>query len=127
VARVLTENKAPRTDRALFLPPFFIEKLIQANMVKIDAPETVKVASTIDGFVGRLYGMDIIETNELLVSTQTYAYGFQKNHLLTGLGISDVQFAKPARNFKTLFKGVNVFGSKVYNNTFGVSLKLSES
>lgn len=127
IARIFDENDAPYQDRVFFCPPFFVEKLIQANLTKMDAPEIVKQQAIINGYVARLYGMDIVSTNKLTVSTDTFGYAFQRNHLLTGMGISKFKAVEMEKNFKMLFKGVVVYGSKVYQDKFGISLRLNDT
>lgn len=127
IARIFDENDAPYQDRVFFCPPFFVEKLIRANLTKMDAPEVVKQQAIINGFVARLYGMDIVSTNKLTVDTDTFGYAFQRNHLLTGMGTNKFRVVEMEKNFKALFKGVVVYGSKVYQSKFGISLRLNDT
>lgn len=127
VGRVFKENKTPRKNRVIYVPPFFVEKLIQANMVKLDAPEVVKAQATIDGFVGRLYGLDIVETNNLTVDTDTFAVAWQKYALAIGQGLAQFESTRIPLQFGTLFKGLLVYGAEFYKTKQAVVLRLNET
>ena len=86
--------KMMRLIRTVFFwPPFFVEKLIQANLTKMDAPEVVKQGSH-QWLCCRLYGMDIVSTNKLTLILTLSVMLSKRNHLLTGMGTNKFRLSR---------------------------------
>uniref|UniRef100_A0A6M3L0J6 Putative capsid protein n=1 Tax=viral metagenome TaxID=1070528 RepID=A0A6M3L0J6_9ZZZZ len=112
----LDENNVPESGRWMVVPPWFAHKLVLNRIVQ-DTSNSAVLAS---GLLGRgLYGFDIYKSNNVVNGTGTG----QNSRILCGyrgsislaVQVTKLETARPSLSggFKTLVKGLVVYGAKV--------------
>lgn len=120
----LDEKNVPQNGRWMAVPPWFAHKLVLARIVQ----DTSNSGTLNTGLIGRgIYGFDIYMSNNIVNGTPQgedacILFGYRGSVSLA-VQVTKVETARPALDggFKTLVKGLVVYGAKVVRpNTFGV-------
>lgn len=108
IAVKLNEKNVPKGGRKLVLPPFAI------GMLAKDARFTKQETVLASGVVGRVAGMDIIESNNLK-STSTYVAAVAGLPEATAFAnqVSETEAYRPESNFADAVKGLSIYGRSV--------------
>jgi hypothetical protein len=123
-AHKLAEENVPSQGRWMVVPPWFAEKLVLAKIVQ----DTDNSQTFATGYMGRsLYGFDIYVSNNVVGGTPAgnnarVLFGYSGSISLA-VQVTKIETARPAIDggFKTLVKGLVVYGAKVVRpNTLGV-------
>ena len=119
-AQKLDENNVPQAGRWMVVPPWFAHKLILARIVQ----DTNNSSVLSSGLIGKgIYGFDIYVSNNVPAATDGHAImcGYSGSISLA-VQVTKIETARPSLiGFKTLVKGLYVYGAKVVRaNTLGV-------
>jgi len=118
--RKLSETNTPKAGRWAVVPPWFASKLALAGIVQKTENNDVFA----NGYVGRAFGFDFYESNNVTAISGTDRYpclfGF-KGSITMAVQVLDSEIVKPSKQFVTLAKGLVVYGAKVNRpNNLGV-------
>lgn len=109
-AQSLDEYNVPREGRWAVLPPWMITKLVLAKLL---VENTSNDAYT-NGFVGRVAGFDIKESNNVYNSAGTYYPMLGSNKAISfAEQLSKVEAFRPEQKFADAVKGLHLYGAKV--------------
>ena len=120
--RKLDEYNTPAQGRWMVVPPWFAHKMTLAKIV-FDTNNSATLAS---GFLGRtMYGFDIYVSNNVTHLSGTnracIMYGFKGSIGLAVQVLATRQMPSVTTGFKTLVKGLVVYGAKVIRpNNLGI-------
>ena len=108
IAVAMNEKNVPKGNRKLVLPPFAI------GMLAKDPRFTKQEAVLASGVVGRVAGMDIIESNNLK-STNTYVAAVAGVPEATAFAnqVIETEAYRPESNYADAVKGLSVYGRSV--------------
>jgi len=120
----LDENNVPRGDRWMVIPPWFVGKLVLAEIFTqgaINAQETFE-----NGWVGQAIGLNFYVSNNLIDD-----YGSQDHLMPAGTRramsyaeqILSMEPYRPEDGFSDAMKGLHVYGGKVVDPKSMVSLQ----
>jgi hypothetical protein len=136
-ARRLDENDAPRAGRALVVPPWFVQNLVQAQILKwigIPTGNEQLMMQQGAGFVGNALGFDIIMSNNLVETTasgssarQQYIMAFVPEAINFAMQVTKTEAYRPEGKFADAVKGMALYGMKVTQPKGLVSGTLTES
>lgn len=115
-AQKLDENNAPQQGRWMVVPPWFAHKLVLARIVQ----DTSNSGTLASGSLGTgLYGFDFYVSNNITNGTPAaddacVMFGY-RGAISLAVQVTKVETARPALDggFKTLVKGLVVYGAKV--------------
>lgn len=106
----LNQNKIPTGNRFVVVNPVFASFLI-------DGLSDVSIAGGNDelrnGFIGRLYGFDVLESPLLGDQTKPTAVGYHTNGVAFVNQIDSVEALRHQTKFADIVRGLNVYGGKV--------------
>ena len=68
IARQMDEKNAPRAGRVMVLPPWFVEKLVLAKIIR----DTDNSATMTNGYLGNYLGFEMYMSNNIVASGTTY-------------------------------------------------------
>lgn len=106
----LNQNKIPTGNRFVVVNPAFASFLI-------DGLSDVSIAGGNDelrnGFIGRLYGFDVLESPLLGDETKPTAVGYHTNGVAFVNQIDAVEALRHQTKFADIVRGLNVYGGKV--------------
>lgn len=113
----LNEEGAPKNGRWLVLPPWAITKLVLSKILNTEGSVNANGAYE-NGFVGRVGGFSVYESNNL---TQTGTAPNYTTQALAGVNeaisfaeqIVSVEAYRPESSFSDAVKGLHVYGYKV--------------
>ena len=117
----LDEANVPEAGRWMVVPPWFAHKLILARIVH----DTNNSATLAQGLLGRgIYGFDIYKSNNVVNGGSTdlakIMCGY-RGSISLAVQVIKVETVRPSFHFKTLVKGLVVYGAKVVRpGTLGV-------
>jgi len=125
----LSEAGVPKNGRWLVLPPWAISKLVMAKLLNTEGSVNANYEWA-NGFVGRMGGFNIFESNNL---TQTGTAPDYTTYALAGVNEAITfaeQFAKleafrPQSDFSDAIKGLHLYGYKVVQPKGLVALSLT--
>jgi len=118
----LDETNTPQAGRWIVVPPWFLQKMILAK-VALDTNNSQTLAA---GYMGRsFYGFDVYVSNNVYHASGTdraaIMCGFTGSIALATQVLSTRQQDSGTIGFKTLVKGLTVYGAKVLRpNSLGV-------
>ena len=121
-AQKLDENNVPQQGRWMIVPPWLGHKMILANIVQ----NTNNSAPLTNGRIGTtMYGFTIYVSNNVTNGTPAaddacvmFGYG---GSISLAVQVVRVETVRPSMHFKTLMKGLYVYGAKVVRpNALGV-------
>jgi hypothetical protein len=127
----LDENGVPKAGRWLVLPPWAITKLLLAKILNTEG--SVNADSELsNGWVGRVMGFDVYESNNLTQSGTapaytTYGLAGVRDAISFAEQIVKVEAYRPEGNFSDAVKGLHVYGYKVIQPKGLVALCLTYS
>jgi hypothetical protein len=125
-AQSLDENNVPQQGRWMVVPPWFAHKMVLARIVQ----DTSNSSFLSSGLLGRsIYGFDIyVSNNAAAVADGTAVMFGYRGSISLAVQVTKVETARPSLiGFKTLVKGLYVYGAKVVRpNTLG-ALYLDET
>lgn len=115
-AQKLDEANVPQMGRWIVVPPWFAQKMILANIVQ----NTNNGQVLANGMLGRsFYGFDVYVSNNITNGTPAaddacVMFGY-RGSISLAVQVTKVETARPALDggFKTLVKGLVVYGAKV--------------
>ena len=108
--QTLSQYNVPREGRWAVLPPWFITKLVLAKVLVENTTNT----ALDNGFVGRVAGFDIKESNNVYNTGGTYYPMFGTNKAMSFVDqINKVEAYRPEAKFQDAVKGLHVYGCRV--------------
>lgn len=118
-AKKLDEKNVPVGGRWMTVPPWVAHKMILARIVQ----DTSNSALLTNGMLGRIYGFDVYVSNNAPAVTDGHAImcGY-RGSISLAVQVTKIETARPSLiGFKTLVKGLYVYGAKVVRpDTLGV-------
>lgn len=114
-AQKMDENNVPMAGRWMVVPPWFAHKLVLARIVQ----DTNNSATLATGLIGRgIYGFDVYVSNNIVGGTPAgnnarILCGYPGSISLAVQLLSTEQARPSLIGFKTLVKGLVVYGAKV--------------
>ena len=131
-ARALDENNVPSQGRWVVVPPWFHQRLINAEVLLTDG-SIVADASYRNGYVGKAYGFDVYMSNNLTTGISTV--GNRSHYGLAGVNramsfaeqIVKVEAYRPENSFADAVKGLHVYGAKVIDPNALVQVNISDT
>ncbi len=129
--RYLTEANVPTPGRWIALPPWLTQKLILAEVGGISAIAVPKVEddnTIINGFVGRAFGFDIFESNNVSNNgTQYRVMCGDRSAISYGGQVSEIEALRLQTTFADAARGLYVYGAKVTRAEALLTLYLAEA
>jgi len=127
----LDEEGVPKAGRWLVLPPWAITKLLLAKILNTEGSVNAE-GELGNGYVGRLMGFNVYESNNLTQSGTapdytTYGLAGVNEAISYAEQIVKVEAYRPESNFSDAVKGLHVYGYKVVQPKGLVSLALTYS
>jgi len=127
----LNEAGVPKNGRWMVLPPWAITKLILAKVLQTDGSVAAD-NELANGFVGRLMGFDVYESNNLYQTGTapdytTYGLAGVQEAISFAEQIVSVEAYRPESSFSDAVKGLHVYGYKVVQPKGLVALALTYS
>lgn len=108
--QALDENDVPKDGRWLILPPWLVTKLLLAKLL---VENTTNVAFE-NGFVGRVAGFDIYESNNVNNNGTTWNVMAGTRAAISYAGqFNEVEALRGESTFSDKVRGLNLFGAKV--------------
>ena len=131
-ARALDEANVPSQGRWVVVPPWFHQRLINAEVLLTDG-SIVADGSYRNGFVGKAYGFDVYMSNNLTTGISTV--GTRSHYALAGTQramsfaeqIVKVEAYRPENSFSDAVKGLHVYGAKVIDPKALVQINISDT
>lgn len=110
IRKYLNEQKLPMTQRYAVINPAFASFLIDQLS---DASYAGGDNELRNGFVGRIYGMDVLESPLLGDLAKPTAVGYHANGVAFAGQINSVESLRNTTKFADIVRGLNVYGGKV--------------
>lgn len=121
--KLLDEDNVPTVGRKLAVNPAVYALLLQDTTHFAPVTDTAAGGVFVNGFVGRIGGFDVFETNNLVVNSTT-SVGIVASHPSCATyaeQINKVETYRPEALFADAVKGLHLYGAKVTNgNGVGV-------
>jgi len=115
VRTALAKANCPSQGRFMVLPPDLTQKLSMASVLNTNGVTTQTQQAMSDGFVGRAFGFDIFESNNL-VNTASAKYKVLAGSNIAMTYAEQINSVEPLRlqdKFSDAVKGLMVYGAKV--------------
>jgi len=129
-ARELNEANVPQEGRFMFIPPFYHQDLLDALSGAIGATGVPKVFDNgviYNGFVGNLYGINLLLTNNCHTSAGTAIITACHRSAVTFAGqLSQIKRTERENYFDQGVKGLYLYGIKVVRPSAIVSCDVTE-
>ena len=127
----LDEAGVPKNGRWLVLPPWAITKLVLSKILNTEGSVNAE-SELANGFVGRVGGFNVFESNNLTQSGTapdytTYGLAGVPDAISFAEQIVSVEAYRPESSFSDAVKGLHVYGYKVIQPKGLVSLCLTYS
>lgn len=114
----LDESHAPKQDRFLIAPSWFIAQMSKDDRFTTFSPE---VKAT--GVFGQVAGMTVLQSENVPVGSSIYSVtAVQKACVAGAFGIESVEALRSESDFATKLRSLAVYGIKVINPTYGAVL-----
>ena len=130
MARRLDEDNVPASERFLIVPPFIHQDLIESFSGGISSTAVPKVFNDsvlLNGFVGNVYGFNVLMSNNCHVSSGTAILSAFHRSAVTFAGqLSKVQMVNREDYFDQGVKGLYLYGVKVIRPTGIVTCDVTE-
>jgi hypothetical protein len=131
-ARYLTEKNVPQQGRWIVVPPWYTQKLILAETGAVSAigvPKVFDDGALVSGYVGRLMGFDIFESNNVYNSaTPGYAVMCGDRSAISYVGqVSEIEAIRLQTTFADAARGLYIYGAKVTNPDALLTMYLAEA
>lgn len=119
IGRQMDEKNAPRAGRVMVLPPWFVEKLVLAKIIR----DTDNSATMTNGYLGNYLGFEMYMSNNVVASGTSYwlPMFFVKGYTIAhAQQILKVEALRSETSFADKLRTLSVYGAKVlYPNTLG--------
>lgn len=119
IGRQMDEKNAPRAGRVMVLPPWFVEKLVLAKIIR----DTDNSATMTNGYLGKYLGFEMYMSNNVVASGTSYwlPMFFVKDYTIAhAQQILKVEALRSETSFADKLRTLSVYGAKVlYPNTLG--------
>lgn len=119
IGRQMDEKNAPRAGRVMVLPPWFVEKLVLAKIIR----DTDNSATMTNGYLGNYLGFEMYMSNNVVASGTSYwlPMFFVKDYTIAhAQQILKVEALRSETSFADKLRTLSVYGAKVlYPNTLG--------
>lgn len=129
-ARKLDEANVPQDGRFMVIPPFFHQDLIEVMSGAIGATGVPKVFDNgvlVNGFVGQLYGINILMSNNCHTSSGTAIItAFHRSAVTFAGQLSQIKRVEREDYFDQGVKGLYLYGIKVVRPSGIVSCDVTE-
>lgn len=129
-ARKLDEANVPQSGRFMVIPPFFHQDLIEVISGAIGAtgvPKTFDNGVLANGFVGQLYGINILMSNNCHTSSGTAIITAFHQDAVAYVGqLSELKYVEREDYFDQGVKGLYLYGIKVVRPSAIVSCDVTE-
>jgi hypothetical protein len=129
--RYLNEGNVPTEGRWAVLPPWFVQKLVLAEVGGISAIGVPKVREDgvlMNGWVGRSMGFDLLMSNNVSVSSTEYRIMFGNRTAISYAGqIGRIEALRLETTFADAARGLYVYGRKVVRSEALLTAYLSEA
>lgn len=118
----LDETNTPKTGRWCVVPPWFAQKMTLAG-IALNTNNSAELAS---GYLGKtMYGFDVYVSNNVYHASGTdraaIMFGYKGSIALATQVLASMQSDSGTIGFKTLYKGLVVYGAKVIRpNNLGI-------
>jgi hypothetical protein len=112
----LGEANVPSEGRWVVLPPWYVSLLLDSNKIAANPGATqVSEAALINGYVGKLAGFNIYESNNVVIVTgDDYAVIAGTNNAITfAEQINEVEALRLQAQFADAVRGLHLYGAKV--------------
>lgn len=130
-ARYLTEKNVPQQGRWIVVPPWYTQKLILAETGSISAigvPKVFDDGALVNGYVGRLMGFDIFESNNVTTSSTQYRVMCGNRSAISYVGqVSEIEALRLQTTFADAARGLYIYGAKVTNPDALLTMYLAEA
>ncbi len=130
-ARYLTEKNVPQQGRWIVVPPWYTQKLILAETGAISAigvPKVFDDGALVSGYVGRLMGFDIFESNNVTTSSTQYRVMCGNRSAISYVGqVSEIEALRLQTTFADAARGLYIYGAKVTNPDALLTMYLAEA
>jgi len=119
IGRQMDEKNAPRAGRVMVLPPWLVEKLVLAKIIR----DTDNSATMTNGYLGNYLGFEMYMSNNVVASGTSYwlPMFFVKDYTIAhAQQILKVEALRSETSFADKLRTLSVYGAKVlYPNTLG--------
>jgi hypothetical protein len=129
--RYLGEANVPTQGRWITLPPWLTQKLVLAEVGGISAigvPKVMDDGAIVNGYIGRAFGFDIFESNN--VSTNATQYRVMcgdRSAISYGGQIAEIEALRLQTTFADAARGLYVYGAKVTRPEALLTMYLAEA
>lgn len=116
MARRLDEDNVPASERFLIVPPFIHQDLVETYSGGISSTAVPKVFNDsvlLNGFVGNVYGFNVLMSNNCHTSAGTIISAFHRSAVTFAGQLSKVQMVNREDYFDQGVKGLYLYGVKV--------------
>jgi len=111
---ILDKNNVPHDGRTIVMPPDVYALLLQDS--RFTGSGTLGEETTRSGFIGRIAGFDIFESNNCYQDGDSYCVTAQVPSACTyAEQILETSAYRPEKRFADAVKGLHVYGAKVTN------------
>jgi hypothetical protein len=129
MARRLDEDNVPQGDRFLVVPPFIHQDLVESFSGGISATATVKDLTggvLVNGYVGQVYGFNVLMSNNCHTSTGTIISGFHRSAVTFAGQLSQIKMVEREDYFDQGVKGLYLYGIKAVRPSAIVTCDVTE-
>ena len=130
-ARKLDEKNVPQDGRFIVIPPFFHQDLLEAVSGGISAtavPKEFTGGVLASGFVGNLYGLNILMSNNCATSSGTAIISAFHRDAVAYVGqLSELRYVEREDYFDRGVKGLYLYGIKVIRPDAIVTCDVTEA
>lgn len=106
----LTKNKVPAAGRFVAVNPAMAELLLGSLS---DAAVAGSDGELRNGLLGRIYGMDVLETPLFAEATAPVAVGFHQSAVAFVSQVEETEAIRSQNSFADIVRGLHVYGAKV--------------
>jgi hypothetical protein len=128
-AVALSESNVPKTGRWMIVPPWVSGLLAKDMKLAGASAQAVGAPAVLNGFVARIAGFDILESNNVPNTTSTlYKVMFGTDRAITFADqIVKVETIRDPDQFRDILRGLDVYGAKVVRPDYLGVMTLSPS
>jgi hypothetical protein len=114
--RELDEKNVPNEGRFVVVPPFFHQDLLENVTGSVSTSTAVKSYDSgylVNGYVGSLYGFEILMSNNCHTSAGTIICAFNRSAVTYAGQLSQIKYVERESYFDQGVKGLYLYGAKV--------------
>jgi hypothetical protein len=129
MARRLDEDNVPQSDRFLVVPPFIHQDLVESFSGGISSTAVPKIFDNgviTNGFVGSVYGFNVLMSNNCHTSSGTIISGFHRSACTYAGQLTKIARVERESYFDEGVKGLYLYGIKVVRPTAIVTCDVTE-